>query len=169
MRCARLRPTQATRTTWPVFHLQRISCGRAQVSADAASIFARAYAPNRNPHLAQLVARNGGQVTPLSQIPRGVAIDFEASWPAEAAEAYAYYEPESQQVTTRREALRVAWFVDGGQLDSEATGRAEYDLQLTTENRWSTPTVAGTYHLWLVLRDSRGGTDFGQYELTVLP
>ena len=48
------------------------------------------------------------------------------------------------------------------------TGRSRYPL-LTTDDHWWAPSVAGTYHLWVVLRDSRGGADFAQYELTVKP
>ncbi|MES1175819.1 MAG: hypothetical protein ABUL62_15970 [Myxococcales bacterium] len=153
----------------PTVHLQRISCGLSEASAGTASAFSMAYSPNQNPTLAPLVARASGRLVELTQIAPAESLDLELSWPAEAAEFYAYYERTTQQITVRRESLRVAWYVDGGKLDTEATGRAEEDLQLVTNNRWSAPERSGVYHLWLVLRDSRGGVDFARYELSVAP
>ena len=42
-------------------------------------------------------------------------------------------------------------------------------LALTADNVWVAPSAAGPVHLWLVLRDSRGGVDFAEYELDVSP
>ena len=151
------------------FHLQRVTCGLAQASADAARAFADAYAANRNPSLGELVARSSGSSVALESIPPGAAIDFESSWSADSAESYAYYDRASAQLTSQRESLRLAWFVDGGKLDFSITGRAADDFALTSDNRWSAPEAPGVYRLWLVLSDSRGGADFSRYELRVGP
>ncbi|MEO6599142.1 MAG: hypothetical protein ABIQ16_04665, partial [Polyangiaceae bacterium] len=46
--------------TIPAFHLQRISCGLAEASADTARAFALAYVRNHNPTLAEVAARSSG-------------------------------------------------------------------------------------------------------------
>jgi hypothetical protein len=38
----------------------------------------------------------------------------------------------------------------------------------TTATSWRAP-AAGVVHLWVVLRDSRGGVDFAGYDLAVAP
>jgi hypothetical protein len=153
----------------PTFHLQRVSCHLADAASDTASAFVQAYTPNRNPTLTPLLARISGQPVALAQIPREKTVELELGWSAEDAETFAYYDRASQTLTSQRESMRVAWYVDAGRLDNEVTGRAEGDLTLSSDNRWSAPTLPGKYHLWAVLRDARGGVDFARYELSVVP
>jgi hypothetical protein len=96
-------------------------------------------------------------------------VAIEASWPSESAETYAFYDAASDAVTTKREAMSVSWHVTAGALDTETTGRAEADPATTSDNVWSAPTEAGPAHLWVVLRDSRGGVDFATYDIAVDP
>jgi hypothetical protein len=63
--------------------------------------------------------------------------------------------------------MRVSWFVTAGALDEEVTGRDEDDHGLTTATTWQAPATRGVAHVWLVLRDSRGGVDFAGYDLEV--
>ena len=71
-------------------------------------------------------------------------------------------------MTTQRESMQVAWYSSGGTLDTESTGRAADDLATTTDDGWDAPESAGTVHLWVVLRDSRGGADFAETDVTVV-
>ncbi len=151
----------------PTFALVRIACDLANASAAAATAFGKAYAPNENPTLLPLTATvNGAPVMP-SAVPAGSRVDLTASWPASSAESYAYYEPASDTVVTRREAMSVAWYTSGGTLEQEGTGRAEDDPATTSSNVWTAPAGAGTMALWIVLRDSRGGVNFASYEVNV--
>ncbi len=151
----------------PTFHLQRILCGLADASADIATRFGLTYVPNNNPTLLPLVVSLAGERLALESLPRGGALELEVGWPADAAERYAYFDRPTDAIATRREAMRIAWHVSDGTLTDEATGRAEDDLTLTSRNTWTAPDTAGTSKLWVVLRDSRGGTDFAEYDLTV--
>ncbi|HEY4103420.1 MAG TPA: hypothetical protein VGM44_05995 [Polyangiaceae bacterium] len=153
----------------PIFHLARVSCSLADASADTATAFAAQYAPNQNPNLLPLVARMADRTLEFSAIPRGARVELEASWNAEDAESYAYFDPASQTITTRREAMNVAFYVSAGKLDSESSGRAEDDLALTADDIWTAPDAAQSARLWLVLRDSRGGSDFASYNLHIGP
>ncbi|HEX3345037.1 MAG TPA: hypothetical protein VHS09_10725 [Polyangiaceae bacterium] len=151
------------------FELARIHCDLANADAMAAAAFAAAYTLNQNPQLLPLTASVGGAPVPLTGIPTGARVTFEASWPDASAETFAYYDPGSETVTTQRESMQVAWYSSAGVLDRESTGRAADDSATTTDDGWDAPAAAGTVHLWLVLRDSRGGVDFAPYDLVVGP
>jgi hypothetical protein len=75
----------------------------------------------------------------------------------------------SDTVTTKREAMSIAWYASAGTLDTESTGRAEDDPTLSTDNGYATPITAGPAHVWVVLRDSRGGVDFADVPVDVTP
>jgi hypothetical protein len=152
----------------PAFALVRVACGLGPAPADAVAAFARAYTPNPNPHLAPLAATLDGRALALTAIPSGALVTLRASWDAADAESYAYFDPATQAITTRREAMRVAWHASAGSLGTESTGRAESDPATSTDDTWTAP-AGGQATLWLVLRDSRGGTDFATYGVMVTP
>ncbi len=149
------------------FALARVRCDLADANAAAARAFAAAYTLNQNPRLLPLTARRDGSPTPLTAIPAAAHVVLEAGWPAASAETFAYFDPVSQAITTQRESMQVAWYSTGGTLDTESTGRSTSDLATTTDDGWIAPSAGGTVHLWVVLRDSRGGVDFAEYELVV--
>lgn len=151
------------------FELARIQCDLANADAQAATAFGKAYKPNLNPVLSPLTATLGGSAVALGAIPQGSHITLQASWPASSAETFAYFDPGSQTVTTQREAMQVAWYATGGTLDTESTGRASSDMATTSDDGWTAPVAGGTTHLWVVLRDSRGGVDFVEQDLVVMP
>jgi len=149
------------------FELARIHCDLANADAAAASAFAAAYQLNLNPQLLPLTATVDGSPVALTAIPTGARVTLEASWPDASAETFAYFDPVSQAVTSQRESMQVAWYSSGGALDTESTGRASDDPATTTDDGWAAPGPSGTVHLWIVLRDSRGGVDFAEYDLVV--
>jgi hypothetical protein len=151
------------------FERLRIHCDLANAGAAAAVAFAAAYRLNQNPQLLPLTATLNGVPTALTAIPVGARVTLEATWPAASAESFAYFDPVSQTVTQQREAMQVAWYASDGALDTESTSRAADDPAVTTDDGWTAPAAAETVHLWVVLRDSRGGVDFAAYDLVVLP
>jgi hypothetical protein len=150
------------------FALARIHCDLPNASSDAAAAFAMAYKLNQNPHLQSLTARVNGTPVALGSIPAGARVVLEASWPAASAETFAYFDPASQTVTTQREAMQVAWYSSDGAFDTESTGRASDDMATTSDDGWQAPATAQTTHVWIVLRDSRGGVDFASYDLVTM-
>ncbi|MEO5769647.1 MAG: hypothetical protein ABIS92_14945, partial [Polyangia bacterium] len=74
-----------------------------------------------------------------------------------------------------REALRVSWFTTAGEYLHDRTGRASEDRELSSENSWTAPVMggapgaSGSVHFWVVLRDSRGGSDFASFQVTIAP
>jgi hypothetical protein len=149
--------------------LLRITCDLSGASAATAAAFAAAYVPNANPELLPLVVMIDGSPAPLTAIPAGARVDLEASWPSASAETYAYYDAATDTVTARREAMSVAWVSSAGALDTEATGRAATDFATTSDNAYVAPSAAGKVHLWIILRDGRGGVDFAAYDVDVVP
>jgi hypothetical protein len=152
-----------------VFELARIHCDLANASASAVKAFAAAYKLNQNPTLLPLTGAIRGSPVPLDAIPAGASLVLTASWPASSAETFAYYDPATATVTTQREAMQVAWYSTADSLETEATGRTSTDSATTTTDTWTAPSAPGTSHAFVVLRDSRGGVDFVDTELTVVP
>ena len=150
------------------FALVRIHCDLANASAAAATAFANDYKLNRNPTLLPLTGAIGGAPATLGAISVGARVRFTASWSSADAETFAYFDPASQSVTTQRESMQVAWYSSTGTFDTEATGRSSTDPATTTDDTWTAPTTPGPAHIFVVLRDSRGGTDFANVELTIV-
>lgn len=83
------------------------------------------------------------------------------------AETYVYYDPLARSLVTRREAMRVAWFAGSGSFGDDHTGRAEDEQEAFSDGTWTAPRQPGLAHLWVVLRDSRGGIDWQSYVVEV--
>jgi hypothetical protein len=149
-----------------VFHLQRILCSLADASSDIAAMYGNTYKVNVNPQLSNLIAKANGKVVSDRHIAAGTELELITNWTQPSREIYAYFDRRSQSVVERVEDLRVTWFVTAGILARGTTAgpsECQFDAQSCT-NRWALPNHAGTYKLWVVLRDSRGGVDFGEYE-----
>ncbi len=151
------------------FGFERAACKLANASADAATDYAKRYVPNKNPELAPLVAlRSEGDAVALDAIPAGAKVVLRASWPASSAEPFVVFDLASRAVVDRRESLRVSWYATDGSFDNDRTGRSEDEAAMTpfTDNGWIAPSAPGvTSHLFVVLRDSRGGVAFASYDL----
>jgi hypothetical protein len=147
----------------------RIHCALAGASLAVAADFDARYHDNRNPTLTPLSATVDGQPVALDRLPAGRAVALAVGWTDDSAETYPVLDPVAQALVDHREALTVSWFVSAGALADERSGRGEADPATTVSNQWRAPATAGTAHLWVVLRDARGGVDFVAYELGVVP
>ncbi len=86
------------------------------------------------------------------------------------AEQYAYWNPDSRELETQHESLRVSWFATAGKFGDPVTGRDETEFaQTSTENSWTAPSEAAEVTLWLVIRDARGGQTFRSFTVSVEP
>lgn len=153
----------------PTFHLQRIQCGLADADADTVAEYGKSYLPNTNPTLKALQASLEGAPLTLDRVPAGARLELSVSWGDADAESYIVFDRSTRKLVTQRESLRVSWHASAGRFDTEATGRAENDTDTTSSNAWIAPATPGTYRLWIVLRDARGGSDFATYDVVVLP
>ncbi|HZS35302.1 MAG TPA: hypothetical protein VFF06_00670 [Polyangia bacterium] len=147
--------------------LERIRCNLAGASAELAADFRARYTPNRNPTLLPLAAAVAGQPAALDQIPAGSTVTLTAAWTPDSPESYPVFDVLAQALVDHREAMRVSWFAASGALADERTGRDETDLALSTSTTWIAPPAPGVAHLWIVLRDSRGGLDFAAWDVVL--
>jgi hypothetical protein len=83
------------------------------------------------------------------------------------AERFLVFDVVAQSLVVQREAIAVAWFATGGVFDADRTGRVATDDTTTSDNGWRAPSTAGPVHLWVVLRDSRGGSGWAEYVFDV--
>ena len=151
------------------FALERVTCDLAQAGADLAVEYAMTYQANANPTLQPMTATVDGAPAALDALPAGAAVDFAVSWPAASVESFPVFDVASATLVTHAESMRVSWFATAGSFAHEVTGRDEGDPATSTDNVWTAPSTPGPVHLWLVLRDSRGGLDFSAYDLVVTP
>jgi hypothetical protein len=156
------------------FALERISCNLANAPTDVIQKYNSTYQANLDPAIAQTeVVDAAGARMPLDTGPAAVAagsiVTIEAAFAEGAAETFPYYDQASEQLVDQRETLSLSWFVTAGEFEHDKTGVAADEPAVATSNRWTAPSQAGTVYLWLVLRDSRGGTAFKSYQIDVTP
>jgi hypothetical protein len=158
------------------FVLERISCSLPNVSQDVVKEFQGRYHPNANPAFARLLVGGldlpavvEGTAPATAHVAPGQSVGFEAVWTPESRETFPVYDLTRQAIVDRREELTVSWFATGGEFDRDRTGTTEMDTVSSITNSWVAPAMPGVVHLWIVLRDNRGGLDFREYLLTVGP
>jgi hypothetical protein len=138
--------------------LARIRCALAGASFDLAAAYAAAYVPNRNPSLTPLVAYAGGAPVALDAIDPGSEVTLAVGWTPDSVESFPVLDPAAQQLVAHREAMTVSWLASDGTIAAANSGRGEDDPALFTTTTWTAPSTAGVVHLFVVLRDSRGGS-----------
>ncbi|HEX4340469.1 MAG TPA: hypothetical protein VH062_31390 [Polyangiaceae bacterium] len=142
----------------PAFHLARLSCGAGQAAADVATEFAARYHANENPHISGLNGTAASRSVSLDALPSNARVTLTVHWAKADAEKYVSYDADSASLVDRRESMQLAWYVDGGALETESTSVAESDPATSSSNVFFAP-ASGEIHLWVVLRDARGGVD----------
>ncbi len=84
------------------------------------------------------------------------------------AERSVVFDIGSQSLVDQRESIAVAWYTTtGASVDTDRTGRDSADLGTTSDNGWHAPSAAGSAHVWVVLRDDRGGVGWAEYVFDV--
>ncbi|APR84052.1 Hypothetical protein A7982_09401 [Minicystis rosea] len=162
-------PVRARLGSFTAFALERVTCNLPNAPIAVAIDLEKRYRQNDNPTLVPLTASIFGAPTALDRIPAGAAVTLETGWLDGDAEPYVMFDPGSVTIVECRESLRVSWFTTAGVIADDTTGRAATDLGTTTQTLFQAPSTPGPVHLWMVLRDSRGGVDFAAYTLTVVP
>lgn len=81
------------------------------------------------------------------------------------AERYVNFDLQSQALLDAREGIHVSWFATGGSFDLDRTGREGSDQATTSDDGWTPPGPGQTVHVWIVLRDDRGGVGWAGYVL----
>jgi hypothetical protein len=144
---------------------ERLTCDPTGVSLDLAQAYRAARTSNHNPQLLPLVATIAGEPADLGALPPRAAVDLVASWPPESVESYVTLDAGRATLDWASERLWVAWFVTAGALAADVSQAAP--IETTAGNRLTVPGTPGTFYLWAILHDDRGGTDFATVEMAV--
>ena len=153
------------------FALERVTCNLAQAGADLAVAVTRmTYQANENPTLQPLTATVDGAAVALDAHPRR---QRRSTSPSAGRPRRSRASRSSTSTRRARHAPRV---------DARLVVRQRRRLRRTRSpaatrttpprpptTTWTAPPTPGTVHLWLVLRDSRGGVDFAAYDVVVVP
>jgi hypothetical protein len=139
--------------------LHRVACNLANAPADLAAQFGKQYVKNANPKIRALRIPD--------RVDAGARASFAIDWSSDDAESYVAFDAATQSIVSKREAMRVSWFATAGDYDDDRTGRAEDDGATTSSNGWLAPSSAQTVHVFVVIRDSRGGVDFAAKDVVV--
>jgi hypothetical protein len=166
---------------------ERIACQPSGVTQSVFTAFSNGYVLNQNPSVTSLAHVDadgstatiapdapGASAAPLT-VSAGERLTLRVAWPAcpatptacSGAEAYFVIDPSSKELETARESMVASWYATAGALDLDRVGRDGSDLATTVDNGWTAPSSAGTVHLWIVLRDARGGVGWGSYTIVV--
>jgi hypothetical protein len=81
------------------------------------------------------------------------------------AERYVNFDLSSQSLVDAREGMHVSWFATGGSFDLDRTGTDGSDTTTSSDDGWAAPDAGQTVHIWIVLRDDRGGVGWSGYVL----
>jgi hypothetical protein len=148
------------------FALERITCNLAGAPIDVATDFASRYKANRNPAIARMLLSTDGATAhdPPFVVQAGKTATLILRFSGDSVETYPVYDPVAYTLHDQTETLRASWFTTGGVLAAEHTG-----VVAAGETRvdWTAPDSAGTAHMWAVLRDDRGGSDYEAFDITV--
>jgi hypothetical protein len=158
----------------------RIMCGLAGAGSDDIIAFQKGYVANSNPSVDALTSDSGTSLAPddgvaSTSLPAGTHVMLHAAWAScssdpgacTGAESYLLFDLATRTLTTKREAVRVSWLATAGVFDQDHTGRSSDEMDTFSENGWTVPSQAGKVHLWVVLRDERGGTGWQGYAIDV--
>ena len=86
----------------------------------------------------------------------------------QGSEPYVYFDLGMRALVDRREGMRVSWYATSGTFDHDRSGRTEDDATITySDNGWTAPDHAEDTLVWVVLRDDRGGVDWGSFVVHV--
>lgn len=153
----------------PAIGLTRITCDLANAPFDIVQDFRARYHANTNPKIARVLAQLPGAPDAVDlpvELPANTEIPLRVRWTADSVEAFPVFDPQTRTLVDHREAIRVSWFVSDGEVAFDRTGRTETETDTFAENTWTTPD-AGPAHLWVVVRDPRGGLAFRSIDVTI--
>jgi hypothetical protein len=125
---------------------------------------------------------DAGAVTRVT-VASGERVTFRANWaacetcagsgckapkPCTGSEGYVNLDLVEHRIVDHRESIRLSWFSADGAFDHDRTGRAEAEAATSnTENSWTAPNTETDVHLWVVIRDDRGGVGWSSYVIHV--
>lgn len=154
------------------FAMERITCNLANAASTVSADFSSRYQANQDPAIDHVdLTDAGGNRLALDAGPpslsAGAVVSLELVLAEGALETFPVYDVEKEVLVDQQETVQVSWFISGGSVSHDRT-TVDATL-LSSDNTWTLPSAAGTYFLWLVARDARGGTDWRSYSVEIAP
>jgi hypothetical protein len=143
----------------------RILCALPDAPADLARELADRYVPNQNPPPPTLERLGARGWESFDEVDADASVTLRASFGTDSRELYVLLPPQGGALEERTEGMSVSWFSTAGHFAEAVTGRAEDEAGENTTNQFATPP-AGPLTIWVVLRDSRGGSSFLQRSIS---
>lgn len=165
----------------------RVRCGLAGATQADVAAFEQTYHVNANPIVSEVVVTHGGAAGDVEEVADGAEIvaapgetlHIRAAWPACAgdapcggAERYPAFDAVARAIVARREAIRISWLATRGRFEDVRSGRDESDEARDVETTWTAPSAGASavpVTVWMVVRDSRGGTGLRSLRVRVGP
>jgi hypothetical protein len=162
--------------------LVRVTCSVPGVTADQTAALAAKNHTNVNPQIDTVSDPTLGKLTleaaGATAVSRSARLALTANWDkcdpgapsCTGSEGYAYLDPQTHLVVSAREQIRVSWFSTAGTFDDDRTGVLGSDAArgvASSANGWTAPATTGLVHVWVVLRDDRGGVGWSSYVFDV--
>ena len=113
------------------------------------------------------VAACGDGVCSAGEDLASCAMDCKTPKGCGGSERYVSFDPATQTIAPRTEAMVVSFFATRGSFASDRTGQDEGSAATSVENVWTAPTQAGDVVIWAVIRDDRGGVGWKRYRVKV--
>jgi hypothetical protein len=155
------------------FAFERIGCNLANAPTNIVDEYSTRYQPNNDPGIAatDVIRADGSRLNLDSDtqiVSPGESVVFETAFAAGSAETFPVLNQSGDALDDQPESLYMSWFATSGSFEHDRTGVAGSETATSTSNTWKAPdTATPVVYLWLVLRDSRGGTDFKSYQIQV--
>ena len=143
--------------------LSRVRCNLAGAPSSIAADFEARYTNNQNPGEPTLLLQN--ESLSFEDIAVEDEVIFLLRWTEEDIETFPIFEVENRELRDEQETLSVSWFATGGSFQTDTSTAPEGEVETT--NLWKAPQEAGSYTIYAVLRDSRGGVSWASQELNV--
>jgi hypothetical protein len=123
----------------------RLSCALFQANAETARAYRERYTANQNPVLREVIFPE--------TLARGQTVTLRVQ--VDQAESYVVYDSARSQLRARTERLSVSWFTTKGILRDALT-----PVESEAINVYTAPSDTTTVHMFVVLRDDRGGVAY---------
>lgn len=154
-------------TAPPTFGFQRIRCDLAGATRDIFEQYQARYRENRHPDISRLRAGAedlmAGRLRTLPAAPTTLLMEVRA----DSFERFVVYSANDSALYDQTEELQVHWYASAGEF-SASEGLVDKNSR-SASVQWTGPEAGETARLWIIVRDSRGGSVWAEYEVSMAP
>lgn len=152
----------------PSFGFQRVRCDLAGATREIFEAYQERYRANLHPEIVRVLASSAGELSASrSTMLTAESTELRLEVPLDSFEPYVVYSANDSALYDATETVRVNWYASAGLFDASATFVDPATGTATV--RYTPPEDSGVARLWIVVSDSRGGSAWEQFAITVAP